>query len=329
MTALTHDISKLSPTGSAVALPGSEYWSLGRLIPLAESAGLFADGSVTVDEAVAFAVDRAGSAALIASSSLTTFARIWRGFSRFARLACDAPTVGSVDADVVTRYLSAATRSGRRPSPSTQRLRCSALRFLFRVLRDNGLASHDPTLDVTLPNRGASIVRPLTTPEVERCRLAAPATLLSTREPAAWALLETGGSTTEIGNIRHGHVNVVAATVVLGHDTSVERLAPLTPWGAAHLRRRRVETAATDDWVLVASSTSDGHARRTRATELVRSVMRRAGVGGEGVSARSVTVWAGRQVLDDTGRIEDVALRLGLASLDAAAALIGHDWDRR
>jgi hypothetical protein len=36
--------------------------------------------------------------------------------------------------------------------------------------------------------------------------------------------------------------------------------------------------------------------------------------------------WAGRQILAEKGRIEVVARRLGMASLDRAAALIGFDW---
>ena len=54
--------------------------------------------------------------------------------------------------------------------------------------------------------------------------------------------------------------------------------------------------------------------------------MRRAGVSGPDVTARSVTAWAGWQVLEQTGRIEDVAKRLGPASLDNAAALLGYQW---
>ena len=40
----------------------------------------------------------------------------------------------------------------------------------------------------------------------------------------------------------------------------------------------------------------------------------------------SVVTWAGVQVLESTGRIEEVAKALGLKSLDRAAAFIGWNW---
>lgn len=315
----------LSPVESGFA--GSGRWSLGRLIPLAEASEIFADdASVTLAEAVAFASDRASSAGLLAPASLKTFEHIWHGFARFARLACDMNTVADVDAVVVERFLAAPASAGRPPSAATRQLRRTALRFLFRVLRDAGLLRHDPTLDVDLPAKGNRAVRPLTTAEVERCRLAAPNTLLATREPAAWALLETGGSPAELGNVRFCDLDLDGSTVTLGHAAGREREVPLSSWAVKQLRRRTVHADATE-WVLVGTPSSDHNGRRTRATELARNVMRRAGVTGPGVSARSVTAWAGWQVLDETGRIEDVAKRLGMTSLDSAAALLGYRWD--
>lgn len=59
----------------------------------------------------------------------------------------------------------------------------------------------------------------------------------------------------------------------------------------------------------------------------VGAILQRAGLHQESdVRPRSVTAWAGQRVFDETGRIEDVARRLGLRSLDRAAALIGWEW---
>lgn len=309
-----------------LVLPGFDRRDLGRLIVLAEAGDRFAGGSADLEEAVAFAIDRARSGRLCAESSLDIYARIWRGFAKFARNAAGVTTVARVSReDVATRFMVAPLRGGARPSTRTVELRGSALRFLFRILRDVGILDHDPLLDVTSPPRATRWVRPLTTAEVELCRSAAPGTLLATREPAAWALLETGASTAEIGNVRHRHVDLDAALVRVGLDTRVERTVPLSSWAVTHLRRL---DGASQDWVLVGSTSSSGNGRRTRATELVRNVMARARVwGAPGVSARSVTAWAGRQVLDQTGSIEAAARRLGYGSLDASATLIGHRWD--
>jgi hypothetical protein len=43
----------------------------------------------------------------------------------------------------------------------------------------------------------------------------------------------------------------------------------------------------------------------------------------------SLTGYAGRQVFEQTGRVEDAARLLGSISLDTTAALIGHQWQPR
>lgn len=307
-----------------VPLPGFDRRELGRLLVVTEACEQFSGGSADLDEAIAFAIDRARSGCLCAPTTLETYARIWRGFARFARNAVGVTTVSGVaPSGVIPRFLAAQLPGGASPSGRTVALRKSALQFLFRLLRDIGLLDHDPLMDVTLPPRGTTNVRPLTTAEVERCRAAAPATLLATREPAAWALLETGASTGEIGNVRHCHLDLDQGVVRVVGDPGVPRLVPLSPWGVTHLRRM---VGASEDWVLVGARASVHDARRTRATELARNVMRRAGVTGPGVGARSLTAWAGQQVLEETGDIRAVARRLGFSSLDVTADLIGDRW---
>jgi integrase/recombinase XerC len=59
----------------------------------------------------------------------------------------------------------------------------------------------------------------------------------------------------------------------------------------------------------------------------VRDVLVRAGLGKEpGVRPASVAGWAGRQILQETGRIDEVARRLGMASLDRTARFIDWSW---
>jgi len=56
-------------------------------------------------------------------------------------------------------------------------------------------------------------------------------------------------------------------------------------------------------------------------------VLARAGLATElDVRPLSVVAWAGRKILDDTGRIDEVARRLGMQSLDRTANLIAFDW---
>jgi integrase/recombinase XerC len=56
-------------------------------------------------------------------------------------------------------------------------------------------------------------------------------------------------------------------------------------------------------------------------------VLRRAGLGDEeGVRPGSIAAWAGRRVLADTGRIDEVARAMGQRSLDRTAEVIGWNW---
>lgn len=60
----------------------------------------------------------------------------------------------------------------------------------------------------------------------------------------------------------------------------------------------------------------------------VRDVLIRAGLGKEpGVRPASVAGWAGNRVLLETGRIDEVARRLGMASLDRTARFIDWSWN--
>ncbi|MEQ8719327.1 MAG: hypothetical protein RIE08_17095 [Acidimicrobiales bacterium] len=71
---------------------------------------------------------------------------------------------------------------------------------------------------------------------------------------------------------------------------------------------------------------SDYH-RQAASCVAVADVFRRAGLASEpDVRPLSVVAWAGQQVMAETGRIEEVALRLGIRSLDRAARLIDWNW---
>jgi hypothetical protein len=52
-----------------------------------------------------------------------------------------------------------------------------------------------------------------------------------------------------------------------------------------------------------------------------------AGLTGErDVRPAPVAAWAGRRVLAESGRIDEVARRLGMSSLDRTARFIAFDW---
>jgi integrase/recombinase XerC len=63
------------------------------------------------------------------------------------------------------------------------------------------------------------------------------------------------------------------------------------------------------------------------AFELVASTLRKAGLAkAPGVRPNSIPAWRGIKELADGASIDEVAVLLGMRSLDRAAAFIGFDW---
>jgi hypothetical protein len=59
----------------------------------------------------------------------------------------------------------------------------------------------------------------------------------------------------------------------------------------------------------------------------VASTLRHAGLAEEpGVRANSIPAWRGAKELANGASIDEVAVLLGMRSLDRAAAFIGFDW---
>jgi integrase/recombinase XerC len=164
------------------------------------------------------------------------------------------------------------------------------------------------------------------------CRSTSLRTLEETRLPAAWALAECDVRTSELGAVAVGDLHLEDGRGRIG-TTSRTRSRWVTPsqWGVTQLERRIRSLGKSPDQPLVYAGRfgSDYH-RQAASCVAVSTVLRLAGPAGEpDVRPLSVVGWAGRQVLEDTGRIEKVARALGVRSLDRTARLIAWDWDYR
>jgi integrase/recombinase XerC len=210
---------------------------------------------------------------------------------------------------------------------SVRHLRRTAVRMLFRVARDLGLADGDPTLDLELPPRERGMLRALTDDEVALCQWASVSTLEETRLPAAWALAEATARTSELSQITATDVDLEGGRVWLRGGTFVEpRWGTLSSWGRGWVDRR-MRALADDHHPLTYDGNGSAQSRQAAACLSISSTLARAGLTDDpGLRPLSVTAWAGWQILDDSGRIEVVAQRLGMRSLDRTARLIGFDW---
>ena len=237
--------------------------------------------------------------------------------------------LNEVSGSNVERFVHAPGIDGAPPSVATSHLRRSAVRLLFRVLRSAGEVLHDPTLDVALPPRSSLASRPLTDEEIVLGRSFAEHTLGETRQPTAWALAEASARTSELPLIVPEHLDLARRRVwIPGSTKTYARWGTLSDWGVATLERRL--RALPDSAVavpLVYSGHGSAESRQVSSCTAIADTLRRAGLADQpDVRPVSVAAWAGRRVLDETGRIEAAAAALGLRSLDAAARLVGWDW---
>jgi integrase/recombinase XerC len=207
-------------------------------------------------------------------------------------------------------------------------LRRLALRLLFRSVREAGVPVGDPTIDLSLPPRTQLAARPLTDEEVTLCRGHAAWSLVDARRAAAWALAEATCRSVEIGTIRVADVDLVQRRVwVHGGRTTAPRWGYLTEWGIAQVERRIQQLSGEPDARVVYGGEGGSATGQVSACSAIADVLRRSGLAAESdVRPASIAAWAGTQVLGDTGRIDVVARRLGMASLDRTARFIGFDW---
>lgn len=239
-------------------------------------------------------------------------------------------TAREISADQCERFVKAllASDSGSRsPAVATMHLRRATLRLLFRTARDLGLYEGDPTLDLVLPPRTSLKVRALIDEEVALCRSFSLRSIAETRFPAAWALAEATARTSEIHHISSADVDLGRGRVwIHGSSKAEPRWGHLTTWGLTQMINR-IESIGGQDLPLIYTGQGTAETKQSASCIAIAETLARAGLGGEpDVRPGSVVAWAGVRIIEQTGRIEEVAQRLGIRSLDRAARFIDFDW---
>jgi len=254
--------------------------------------------------------------------------RLAHRFASFCTRRFGVTALDAVTPAMAAAFVAASTGDGESAGPSLQRSRRDAVRSLYRVARAGGLAASDPTLDVPLSPQSSLRARPLTDDEIAECRGASQWAIGSTRRSATLALAEATCRSGEIPNVLVGDVDPGAGTVrIQGGGRCAPRIGHLTSWGIEQVRARLAAIENDSSKRLVYRGSDSRLGGLVSANSTITQVLERAGVAGEpDVRPSSVVAWAGTQVLESTGRIEDVARALGLRSLDGAATFIGWQW---
>jgi len=113
---------------------------------------------------------------------------------------------------------------------------------------------------------------------------------------------------------------------IAGGKATAQREGQLTDWGLLHVRTR-IEEIDEPTRPLVYWGRSPARAGQVSGAAALVDVLTRAGLHHEpDVRPGSVAAWAGRRVLDETGRIDLAARALGVRSLDRAAGIVAWDW---
>jgi integrase len=276
-----------------------------------------------VSASIAGAIERSPS---LSDQTRPRFVAATDRFFSFCRRGFAVHGLAEVTSEIARAFVVAPVED-RDPSVATMHLRRSVVRFVFRQARGLGLVDHDPCVDLVLPPRSGLVARPLADDEIAVCRSYSLTSLTNTRTPAAWALAEATARTAEIPHIRVSDVDLGNRRVRLhGSPRTIERWAPLTPWGVPQLARR-VATLDGFDAPLVYAAKGSAESGQASSCIAVSDTLVRAGLGREpDLRPISVAAWAGRSLLDRTGRIDAVARLLGVRSLDRAARIVGWDW---
>jgi integrase/recombinase XerC len=218
-------------------------------------------------------------------------------------------------------FVRSATRKGRRPSPATLHVRRSALRAVYRSLRATGATQVDPTIDLVLPPRSVRTARPLDDDEVALLRVVA-----TGRTAVVVALCGAGATTTEATTVIAEHVTGGPRPVL--DLPGVSRISPrsvtLDQWAAAVLDAHRPDYG--QPFVVVGGSAPGSQGAQAAACNVLRRLFADCGIAGPDVRPASLRLHAAASAHRRTGRIEDAAAVLGVASLDAAADAVHWDW---
>lgn len=257
------------------------------------------------------------------------FDELTRRFETFAEKGFGVEHIDEVTPALVEQFVRAKGNTGD-PALATMHIRRAALRMLFRIARLEFGCEGDPMLDLVLPPRTVLTTRPLDEHEVVLGRSYSLKTFTAIRQPAAWALGEATATTAEMPfitiddlELEHAHGPRVW---LHGSNKRIDRWGLLDDWGATQIERHASSLKNTRNLIY------NGNGQKQFAAQIsccnaIKETLVRAGLDKEAdIRTASLAAYAGRIALAESDSIEETARRLGIRSLDAAAAFINYVW---
>jgi integrase/recombinase XerC len=257
------------------------------------------------------------------------FDELTRRFETFVQKGFGIEYVDEVTVEIVERFVRAKGNTGE-PALATMHIRRAAIRMLFRIARLEFGCTGDPTLDLALPPRTVLTTRPLEEDEVVLGRSYSQKTFTATRQPAAWALGEATATTAEMPFITIDDLELDCSDAHASGCTAATSASIVSACSTTGVQRRSsvMRRVSKDTRNLIYNGKSQrGFAAQISCCNAIKETLVRAGLDREAdIRPASLAAYAGRVVLAESDSIEETARRLGIRSLDAAAAFINYTW---
>lgn len=279
--------------------------------------------------------------------TVDTYRRVARTLIRYLTRA-DVVHVCDITSELVWQWVNSpatGTRKAEYPSQNIRKLRRATVVAIYRTWYRLGITERNIGASLPSVTAVARVVSALTATQIQALKdYADYETDGSTyetgysRTPACLALVLIGAQPGEVGAIRVRDIDQLEKAVFLhgGGTRYRERWVPIDDtwaWQALLERLAYLHTKHPNDpeTLLAYRPNSPGtsnFSKRSAATSMTLSkLMKAAGVYRAGKTrVASIHEYVAGRIFNDTERVEAVAARLGLGSLDSAAHLVGYQW---
>jgi len=310
------------------------------------------DGALGIGEAVARMLadwEEQVAAERIAPDTLDTHTAVVRTLVAYAT-ACGCDLVCDVSSEVLWQWVNSpatGVRAADYPSENIRRLRRAVAVAVYRTWFRLGITERN--LGASLPSLPGvqRVVSAFTAEQIQELKDAADGETDGSdyvvgyaRTPVCLALTLVGAQSGEVGAIRVRDIDQMGKAVFLhgGGSRYQQRWVPIDDdwaWQVILDRLAYLHSRYPGDGdALLAylpnertTSTDDFKARSAATSMSLTKLIRLAGVHTPGKTrVASINEYVASRVFAETGRVEAVAARLGLARLDVAAHLVGYDW---